>query len=53
MSKVRIGIVGIGNMGSAHALYLSQNKIKNAELTAVCDIIPKGWNGPRIVLELG
>ncbi len=41
MSKVRIGIVGIGNMGSAHALYLSQNKIKNAELTAVCDINPK------------
>lgn len=41
MSKVRIGIVGIGNMGSAHALYLSQSKIKNAELTAVCDINPK------------
>lgn len=41
MDKVRIGIVGIGNMGSGHALYLNQNKIANAELTAVCDINPE------------
>lgn len=41
MSKVRIGIVGIGNMGTGHAIYLSENRIANAELTAVCDINPK------------
>lgn len=38
MGKVRIGIVGIGNMGSSHAVYLYENRIENAELTAVCDI---------------
>lgn len=40
MEKVRVGIVGIGNMGSAHANYLFENQIENAELTAVCDINP-------------
>jgi len=33
---VRLGIVGIGNMGSAHVSWMP--KIKNAELRAICDI---------------
>ncbi|WP_339315268.1 Gfo/Idh/MocA family oxidoreductase [Paenibacillus sp. FSL R10-2734] len=37
MSNVRYGIIGIGNMGTAHAQSLL-NEIKGAELTAVCDI---------------
>ncbi len=41
MSKVRVGIVGIGNMGSAHAIYLFEDQIENGELAAVCDINPK------------
>ncbi|MFO7296177.1 MAG: Gfo/Idh/MocA family oxidoreductase [Caldicoprobacter sp.] len=41
MDKVRIGVVGIGNMGTAHAKYLAAGDIPNAELTAVCDINPK------------
>ena len=41
MDKVRIGIIGIGNMGSAHAKYISAGEIPNAELTAVCDTNPK------------
>jgi predicted dehydrogenase len=40
MDKVRIGIIGIGGMGSSHATYLSAGDIPNAELTAVCDINP-------------
>ena len=36
MNKVRYGIIGIGNMGSAHAISLL-SEIKGAELTAVCD----------------
>lgn len=36
MEKVRYGIIGIGNMGTAHAKWLS-NDIKGAELTAICD----------------
>lgn len=39
MSKVRFGIIGIGNMGSAHALSLIED-IQGAELTAVCDSNP-------------
>lgn len=38
MNKVRIGIIGIGNMGSAHALSIFKGKIDGLELTAVCDI---------------
>lgn len=37
MSAVRYGIIGIGNMGTAHAQSLL-SEIKGAELTAVCDI---------------
>ncbi|MBD2860937.1 MULTISPECIES: Gfo/Idh/MocA family protein [Paenibacillus] len=38
MNRVRIGIVGIGNMGTAHARYVSGGEINGAELAAVCDI---------------
>ena len=38
MNKVRIGVIGIGNIGSVHALNIYQNKIKGAVLSAVCDI---------------
>ncbi|MCD9021443.1 Gfo/Idh/MocA family protein [Cohnella silvisoli] len=41
MNKVRIGIVGLGNMGSGHAQYLIEGQVKGAELTAVSDINPK------------
>ena len=34
--KVRIGVIGIGNMGSAHCRTVCTTE--NAELTAVCDI---------------
>jgi predicted dehydrogenase len=37
MNKVRIGIIGIGNMGSSHAKYLVNNEVPGAVLTAVCD----------------
>ncbi|WP_276929836.1 Gfo/Idh/MocA family protein [Herbinix luporum] len=40
MNKVRIGIIGIGNIGSAHALNIFNGKIKGLELTALCDIDP-------------
>ena len=38
MEKVRFGIVGVGNMGSSHAKTFLSGKIKNGELTAVCDL---------------
>lgn len=38
--EIRIGIVGIGNMGSSHALNLYQRRVKHCKLTAVCDVRP-------------
>ncbi len=38
MDKVRIGVIGVGGMGSGHCASMAQ--IEEAELTAVCDIDP-------------
>lgn len=38
VDKVRIGIVGIGGMGTNHANNIMSGKVANAELTAVYDI---------------
>lgn len=37
MNKVRLGIIGLGNIGKYHADYLSKGKVNRCELTAVCD----------------
>ena len=38
MEKVRLGIIGIGGMGSNHANSIEEGKVPNMELTAVADI---------------
>lgn len=38
MDKVKVGIIGIGNMGSAHAANINKGKVPNMELSALCDI---------------
>jgi len=38
MDKVRIGIIGVGNMGTAHAKNILEGKINRCTLTAVCDV---------------
>jgi predicted dehydrogenase len=40
MNKVRIGIVGIGNMGHVHAQHILAGKIPRLELAAVADLEP-------------
>ncbi|MDR1282287.1 MAG: Gfo/Idh/MocA family oxidoreductase [Opitutaceae bacterium] len=40
MNKVRIGIVGLGNMGSGHSANILAGKISRLELTAVADTDP-------------
>lgn len=40
MKSVRIGIIGIGSMGTNHVRYLTAGVIDGAQLTAVCDINP-------------
>ena len=37
MEKVRLGIIGIGNMGSSHAKNIIEGKTPDIELTAVAD----------------
>lgn len=41
METIRVGIVGIGNMGSAHAKNIFEGKVTGMELSAVCDIEPQ------------
>lgn len=38
MGKVRLGIIGIGNMGSGHANSIIEGKVPEMELTAVADL---------------
>ncbi|MES1167324.1 MAG: Gfo/Idh/MocA family oxidoreductase, partial [Pseudomonadota bacterium] len=40
MKKVRIGIIGLGNMGSVHAANLFAGKVPRLELVAVADADP-------------
>ena len=41
MEQVRLGIIGIGNMGTAHANNIKDGKCPEIKLTAVADINPK------------
>ncbi|TVY09463.1 Gfo/Idh/MocA family protein [Paenibacillus cremeus] len=45
MEQVRIGLIGIGNMGKNHTKYLMDKEIKGGVLTAICDKDPArfGW----------
>ena len=41
LDKVRFGVIGVGNMGSAHAKNLFEGKVDGGVLAAVCDISPE------------
>lgn len=41
MDKVRIGVVGFGNMGSAHVSFIADGKVPNAVCGGICDIDPE------------
>ncbi len=36
--NIKMGIIGIGNMGTNHLLNICNGKVKNVSVTAVCDI---------------
>lgn len=38
MDKVRFGIIGLGNMGTAHINHFAGGRINEAIITAICDI---------------
>ena len=39
MKNVRLGIIGMGNIGKYHADYLQNKKVNRCELVAVCDAV--------------
>jgi len=41
MNKVRLGIIGLGNMGQIHARYLREGRVRRCELMAVADAVPE------------
>lgn len=50
MKKIRLGIIGIGNMGSGHACRVADGECPDFELTAVADINParEAWAAERL-----
>lgn len=38
MAKLKLGIIGYGNMGTGHVNRIKDGKVPNMELTAICDI---------------
>ncbi len=47
MNGVKVGIIGIGNMGSAHLRMITGGNIPDMTVTAVCDIDTKKLNAAR------
>ena len=47
MTDVRIGIIGLGNIGRFHAAYLHEGKVSRCRLTAVCSSRPLELEGVR------
>jgi predicted dehydrogenase len=41
MNAVRIGIIGVGNIGKHHAAYLLEGKVSRCQPTAVCSTSPQ------------
>ena len=41
MKEVRVGVIGVGGMGSSHATMIFEKKVRRARLAAVCDIAPE------------
>lgn len=41
MQRIRTAIVGVGNMGSAHAACVAQGRVEGLTLSALCDSAPE------------
>ena len=51
LDQLKLGIIGIGNMGSSHAHYLNNGEVPGAELVAVCDSNPERLKWARETLS--
>ncbi|MEX1117161.1 MAG: Gfo/Idh/MocA family oxidoreductase [Terrimicrobiaceae bacterium] len=43
--SIRLGVVGVGNMGRAHATSIHEGRVPGGQLAAVCDVDPKCTEG--------
>ena len=41
LNEVRVGVIGLGNMGAPHVRRFKDTPIKRARVTAICDIDPR------------
>ena len=41
MKEVRLGVIGVGGMGTNHAQNVEAGKVRGMRLTAVCDVNPR------------
>lgn len=41
MTKVKLGIIGLGQQGSVYANFIKEGRINNMEIGAICDINPE------------
>lgn len=51
MENVRVGVIGFGNMGSAHAKCIFDGNIKGLTLTAICDIDSKRCDKAKEIFQ--
>lgn len=56
MNEVRLGIIGVGNIGRHHANYLLEGKLRRCRLAALCSVVPQELEpyrtrGPRLYTE--
>ncbi len=56
MNEVRLGIIGVGNIGRHHANYLLDGKVRRCRLTGLCSVIPQELEpyrdrGPRLFTD--
>ncbi|MCM1299159.1 MAG: Gfo/Idh/MocA family oxidoreductase [Firmicutes bacterium] len=50
MDKIKLGIIGVGNMGSGHLRNVAAGKCPKVEVTAVADICPEKLEGALKIL---
>lgn len=48
MENIRIGIIGLGNIGTTHANNITSGKVPNMILTAICDIAKQRLDHAKI-----
>ena len=51
MQQVRFGIVGVGNMGSAHLSHILRGNVPELKVTAVADINPARLKAAKAAAE--